>query len=135
MQGDFSTELQLAMLEDILEEDFGEYREELTELYEAWCAGDEKVLRELINEQEDTSKMTAEELAEYNAQESLRQEYEKAMETDRNDGMLDVAIDYLESDQVVFFAVGLAHLLDDTNGLVDALRDAGYTVELVTYGK
>ena len=133
MQGNFSTELQLAMLEDILEENFGEYREELTELYDAWCAGDEKVLRELVNEQEDTSKMTAEELAEYNAQEPLRKEYEKAMETDRNEGMLDVAIDYLEGDQVVFFAVGLAHLLDDTNGLVDALRTAGYTVELVKY--
>jgi len=47
--------------------------------------------------------------------------------------MLEVAIEYLESDQVVFFAVGLAHLLDDVNGLVDTLRDAGYTVELVAY--
>ena len=47
--------------------------------------------------------------------------------------MLKKAIEYLESDKVVFYAVGLAHLLDGTNGLVDTLREAGYTVELVTY--
>ena len=39
---------------------------------------------------------------------------------------------YLESGDVVFYAVGLAHLLAES-GLVQALRDAGYTVELVTY--
>ena len=47
--------------------------------------------------------------------------------------MLKTAIEYLESGEVIFYAVGLAHLLDNTNGLVQALRDAGYTVELVTY--
>ena len=47
--------------------------------------------------------------------------------------MLKVAIEYLESGKTVFYAVGLAHLLDDQNGLVDALRAAGYTVELVQY--
>jgi hypothetical protein len=47
--------------------------------------------------------------------------------------MLKVAISYLESGETVFYAVGLAHLLDDVNGLVDTLREAGYTVELVQY--
>ena len=51
---------------------------------------------------------------------------------DRNEGMLQVAIDYLESGDTVFYAVGLAHLLTG-NGLVDTLRDAGYTVEPVTF--
>jgi uncharacterized protein YbaP (TraB family) len=60
-------------------------------------------------------------------------EYNKAMMTDRNDGMLDVAKKYLESGDVVFYAVGLAHLLDTNNGLVFTLRDAGYTVTLVEY--
>lgn len=46
--------------------------------------------------------------------------------------MLDVAIEYLESDDVVFYAVGLAHLLAE-DGLVNTLREAGYTVELVSY--
>ena len=39
----------------------------------------------------------------------------------------------LESGDVVFYAVGLAHLLNNVNGLVDTLREAGYTVELVNY--
>ena len=55
------------------------------------------------------------------------------MSYDRNKEMLKVAKKYLESGDVVFFAVGLAHLLDSENGLVDTLRDAGYTVELVAF--
>jgi uncharacterized protein YbaP (TraB family) len=47
--------------------------------------------------------------------------------------MLEVAKEYLESGDTVFFAVGLAHLLAE-DGLVFTLRDAGYTVELIPYG-
>lgn len=61
-------------------------------------------------------------------------EYNKAMMFDRNELMLKKAEEYLASGKTVFFAVGLSHLLDDTNGLVAALRDTGYTVELATYG-
>ena len=43
------------------------------------------------------------------------------------------ALQYLESGDVVFYAVGLAHLLDQNNGLVFTLREAGYTVTLVEY--
>ena len=95
----------------------------LTELYELWCAGDEAALKEYMKD--DLSDMTAEEKA-------LYQEYQKAMETDRNKHMAEVAIEYLESGETVFYAVGLAHVIAD-DGLVNALRDAGYTVELVTY--
>ena len=56
---------------------------------------------------------------------------------DLNDGLpilLDQAQSkgYLESGDTVFFAVGLAHLIAE-DGLVFTLRDAGYTVELVTF--
>ena len=61
------------------------------------------------------------------------EEYEKAMSYDRNEGMLEVAKQYLESGDTVFYAVGLAHLLDSNNGLVDTLQQAGYTVELVQF--
>ena len=54
------------------------------------------------------------------------------MYTDRNAAMLETAKEYLESGDVVFFAVGLAHLLAE-DGLVNTLRDAGYTVELVPF--
>jgi uncharacterized protein YbaP (TraB family) len=129
----FSTDLQMLMLRDTIETDAREYWESGWDLYEKWCAGDEAVLREEINDEVDTSEMTEEELAEYEEYKPLMDEYNKAISIDRNKGMLKKAIEYLESDKVIFYAVGLAHLLDGTNGLVDTLREAGYTVELVTY--
>ena len=46
--------------------------------------------------------------------------------------MLAVAEEYLTSGKTVFYAVGLAHLLTD-DGLVNTLRNAGYTVERVEF--
>ncbi len=129
----WSQELQLLLLDEIMYCDPVEYWTETYELYELWCDGDEAALIEELNEDTDTSEMTEEELAEYNANLPLYDEYDKTIGFDRNEGMLDVAVSYLESDEVVFYAVGLAHLLDDENGLVFTLREAGYTVELVTY--
>lgn len=129
----FSNDLQLMMLGDAVNSTAREYWEDVWDLYEKWCAGDEAVLREELSDEVDMTDWTEEEIAEYEEYKHLLEEYNKAMSYDRNDGMLDVAIDYLESGDVVFYAVGLAHLLNNVNGLVDALRDAGYTVELVTY--
>ena len=129
----WSKELQVLLLESSTDIDLLEYTQETLELYELWCGGDEAALREFINAETDTSEFTEEELAEYEAAKPLMEEYNKGMSFDRNVDMLKVAKKYLESGDVVFYAVGLAHLLDETNGLVDALRDAGYTVELVTF--
>ena len=129
----WSEELQQLLLEDTLEYSAQEYWQQTYELYELWCAGDEEALRKELSSETELAEMTDEEKAEYEAMKPLWEEYDKAMNYDRNEGMLDVAIKYLRSGDVVFYAVGLAHLLDETNGLVDALRDAGYTVELVTY--
>lgn len=131
----FPIDVQMMLLEASLEYTAREYWEETMDLYEKWCAGDEEILRETISDEVDTSEMDEEELAEYEAMKPLIDAYNKAMSIDRNEGMLDKAIEYLESGDVVFYAVGLAHLLDSTNGLVDTLRQAGYTVELVTYGE
>lgn len=130
--------------------------EATAELYELWCAGDEAALIEEIAREPWI--ITEEDLAEWESQEDLEeedladikkirenletinaeldkiyQEYTTAMEIDRNARMLEVAKEYLESGKTVFYAVGLAHLLAE-DGLVNTLRDAGYTVELVTYG-
>jgi len=129
----WSKDLQILLLEDSMEVDLMEYTAESKELYELWCAGDEAALIAMINEEIDTSEYTEEELAEYEAAKPLIEEYNKGMMYDRNETMLKVAKKYLKSGDVVFYAVGLAHLLDETNGLVQALRDAGYTVELITY--
>ncbi len=130
MTSGFSKELQMLMLEDIMQYDAQKYWEESMELYEMWCAGDENTLREEIANEWDSMELTEEELAEYKP---LLDEYDKGMNFDRNEDMLDAAVDYLESGKVIFYAVGLAHLLDDTNGLVDALQEAGYTVERVNF--
>lgn len=125
------------------------------ELYELWCSGDEAALIEEMKRE--PWAFTEEDLTEWEAEEGLEeedlttiayirdnmesinaelekiyQEYVKALETDRNAGMLEVAKQYLESGDTVFYAVGLAHLLAE-DGLVFTLRDAGYTVELVPY--
>lgn len=123
LQTSWSDALSLDMLEGSLETTLLEYYESITEMFELWCSGDEAAIIEYLKE--DTSELTEEELELYN-------EYTKAMSWDRNIGMTQVAIDYLESGETVFYAVGLAHVLSE-DGLVNTLRDAGYTVELVTY--
>ena len=123
MFANFSRELQLLILEENLDYTVAEYSSELQELYEMWCAGDEAALRKMLAEEDD--EMTAEELA-------LYQEYVDKVIIQRNEGMLEVAVEYLESGETVFYAVGLAHLLQE-NGLVDTLQTAGYTVEQVSY--
>ena len=130
----FSNDLQMMMLSESLNTTAKESWESTWELYELWCAGDEAALREELSDEVDMTDWTEEEIAEYEEIKHLLDEYNKAMSYDRNDGMLKKAIEYLESGDVVFYAVGLAHLLNDVNGLVDTLREAGYTVELVTYG-
>lgn len=125
------------------------------ELYELWCAGDEAALiEEMVRE---SWVITEEDIAEWEAEEDLEpedlediayvkenlgyintelekiyREYINAMEISRNADMLKVAKEYLESGKTIFYAVGLAHLLAE-DGLVNTLRDAGYTVELVTF--
>ena len=125
MLSGFSEALQEELLAGSVSSDPLEYANSTRELFEMWCAGDEAALIEYLTDDGDTSELTEEELA-------LLEEYNNAMGTDRNDDMLDVAIGYLESGEVVFYAVGLAHLLAE-DGLVNTLRDAGYTVELVPY--
>ena len=123
MSTGWSESLALQLLYEAVSSGSVDYMEGLNELYEMWCAGDEEAIREYLKD--DTSDMTDEELA-------LYEEYNTAMQTDRNKDMIKTAIDYLESGDVVFYAVGLAHVLAE-DGLVDGLRAAGYTVELVTY--
>lgn len=121
----YSEALQEQLLLEAVDQDPWAYRVNMLELYELWCRGDEAELIAYLNEDADTSEMTEEELA-------LYEEYWTAMSTDRNAGMLEVAIEYMKGDKLVFYAVGLAHLLAE-DGLVNTLREAGYTVELVTY--
>lgn len=123
MLAGFSNDLQVMLLEETLGYTASEYCSEVEDLYELWCDGDEAALRQEL--EEDTSELTPEELA-------LYEEYMDAMMIKRNQQMLQTATECLESGDTVFYAVGLAHLLQG-NGLVDTLREAGYTVEQVKY--
>lgn len=126
MMTGYSEKLQEVLLGESVSYSPTEYWVDVKELYEKWCQGDEAILRaELTTDSDELAEMTSEELA-------LYAEYTNAMTLSRNEHMLKVAKEYLESGKTVFFAVGLAHLLEG-NGLVDALRDAGYTVEQVIY--
>ena len=109
-----------------------EYAASLQEMYELWCAGDEEALRSYLNDEDAEEEAETEEMTE--EEKALFEEYRNAMSTERDINMIEVAKGYLESGKTVFYAVGLAHLLTD-DGLVDGLRAAGYTVELVQYQK
>lgn len=128
MLSGYSDALQETLLAESVSTDAMAYWQSTAELLDMWCAGDEQAMREhLTDAPEELAQMTEEER-------KLYAEYNNAMLLYRNRDMLDVAISYLESGKTVFFAVGLAHLLVE-EGLVDTLRDAGYTVELVTYSE
>lgn len=123
MLTNFSDKLQALQLQQLLDGGMIGYCSDAQQLYELWCQGDEAALTQALTE--DTSALTEDEL-------KLYDEYYKAMYTDRNAKMLKAATTYLESGETVFYAVGLAHLLGE-DGLVEALRAAGYTVEIVMY--
>ena len=131
MLSGFSDGLQQILLESAISSSAGEYNRSVMDLYELWCAGDEAALIQYFREE---SMADEEELAEVDQEtREYMEEYTKAMSTDRDVDMVSVAKEYLLSGKTVFYAVGLAHLLSE-NGLVDSLRAAGYTVDLVEFG-
>jgi hypothetical protein len=117
----FSDELNLLLIENTLDslEDYGQA---IDELYETWLAGSYEGLMEVLEEEDEGS----EELTE--AQKALLEDYNDKMLTQRNLGMRDKAVQWLEAGDKVFFAVGAAHLMGE-DGLVELLRAAGYTVD------
>ena len=126
--GNFSEELQALMMEETV--DGGRYGSNLgtVELFDLWCRGDEAEIEEsFAKEEEEDEDLTEEEKA-------LVEEYNHAMMVKRNAEMVEKAKEYMASDQTVFMAVGLAHLMGE-DGLLNCLRQAGYSVEQVQYGK
>lgn len=97
------------------------------ELYNAWCRGDEAELMEMIRaeDEENMAEATEEELAAY-------EEYKRILATERDAIMIEKAKEYIASGEVVFMAVGTAHVLGE-NAIVDTLRAEGYTVTKVEY--
>lgn len=122
----FPDELNLLLIEETLD-NLDEYGEGIDKLYSAWLDGDYDGLMAVLSEEDDEE---TEELTE--AQQAMLEDYNDKMLTQRNLGMRDKAVQWLEAGDKVFFAVGAAHLLDE-DGLAALLRAAGYTVEQVEY--
>ncbi len=123
MFSNFSQDLQTALLSKTVSTSLIDYNQEVQSLYELWCQGDETALATALAG--DTADLAQEDI-------SLYEEYTNAMFVKRNADMASTAISYLESGETVFFAVGFAHLLGD-DGILTALRNAGYTVNQVSY--
>lgn len=125
LMAEYSDEVQEMLLAESVSCPRSAYLEELYELYELWCGGDEQTLigRLASLSEEERARLDEDELRVYD-------EYNQKMRVERNEAMTQVALSYLESGRAVFYAVGLAHLLGE-GGLVEALRAAGYTVTLV----
>ena len=125
LSGSFREEIQVMSLEGTMEYSRLEFMEELMQMYEMWCRGDKDELLPYL-EQEDLSDLTAQEL-------ELYQEYNRKMMLERNDIMVKRALEYLNSGETVFFAVGCAHLVGET-GLLNGLAQAGCTITQIHYG-
>ena len=121
----FSDEVNLLMIESTLDS-LDSYSENIDELFGAWLSGDyDRIVAVLSEESDEDDELTEEQTA-------LLEDYYDKMLTQRNLGMRDKAVQWLEAGDKVFFAVGAAHLVDE-GGLVELLREAGYTVEQVEY--
>lgn len=124
MMGGFSEELQVLLLESSIYsyENPEESRLQLTELADAWAAGDEETLVALLNEE-----------PEFESEEEvlLYAEYNNAMLTQRNLSMADYAEASLTSGKEVFICVGAAHVVGP-GAMAELLAQRGYTVERIT---
>ncbi|MBQ1410557.1 MAG: TraB/GumN family protein [Oscillospiraceae bacterium] len=121
----FSDELSLLLIETTLKR-LDRYGAEIDELYSAWAGGNYDEIVAVLNREDELT----EDLTE--AEQALVDDYNDKMLTQRNLGMRDKAVEWLQAGDKVFFAVGAAHLVDE-GGLVDLLRAAGYTVEQLQY--
>ena len=123
MLASFSPELQEVLLQEAVDGySSTENQEALDGLLKAWCDGDADSLLLYLNEEADPD--TDPEIL------KLIEEFNTAMETDRNIAMADYAEEILNSDDKVFICVGMAHILGD-GAMVDLLEQRGYTVERI----
>ena len=97
------------------------YRVSLNLMYRLWLSGDKDTFWKLVSAEtgaSDADDPAAAEMAAFN----------RELIDERNAAMAEKAKEYLRSGKTVFFAVGAAHMANDT-GIVALLKNAGYTVE------
>lgn len=122
---DLSEQTQIYMLEQaVADAQIEDYESSVTSLLEAWRHGDEQELLSLlfIDAEDGYS----------DQEESCLGEYNRALVSKRNSNMAQKALAYLSEGKNVFFVVGLAHMLG-SGGIIDLLREQGYSVTAVEY--
>lgn len=119
---DYSRETQVQILEEATDMKKADSVYSTLYLFELWCQGNEKLLREAVTPVL-SENATPEEKAYF-------EEYMDKMITKRDKVMVKGIKSYLSSGETVFVAVGLAHVIGE-GGIIDQLKEAGYTVTLV----
>jgi len=122
MMANYSEPLQEMLLESSVEGYKNDAAEAVEEMLDIWASGDADRFRQFL-EAEDDSLSTPEEQA-------LYAEYQKAMMTDRDAGMVRFVKQAVASGDTVFVCVGAAHVMGK-NGMLDQLKAAGYTITQV----
>lgn len=124
MTANFSEGLQELLLQSAVESyQLDNYDEQVKELLDAWCDGDEKELVSLARTDYNNILLTSE-------QKKLLREYDNELIVKRNKTMTDYAEDALKSGDTVFICVGAAHVVG-SDGMAQQLKDRGYKVEQV----
>jgi len=104
----------------------------LRAIFDAYRRGDEAgIMEQVYSDLEDYEfdDLEPEEAAELKR---MVENYFNQLYTERNIKMAERAESYLEEGRTVFYVVGVAHMLGDT-GIVNLLREAGYTVTQIIY--
>lgn len=118
-----SDEIQLVLFDSIAEDDIiTKYADGYSVLYDHWKNG--TISDEDISENEEDENLTDEE-------KMLLEEYNKILLDDRNAGMADKAIEYMNDGKKVMFVVGAAHFYGD-NGILQLMMNAGCSVQRLT---
>lgn len=112
-----------------------EYIDEFKEMYNLWKSGSKELSNVINGDDEELNIDISKELEDKinSNEQQLSSEYEKfnkQMITDRNEIMINSAIDYIKEGKNVFFVVGAAHMYGD-DGVIQALKDNGYTINQV----
>lgn len=100
------------------------------ELYENWLNGDIEALVLSMESEEELDDFIN--LEYYNELLVMLEEYNTKMIEERNELMVNKAKEYYDNSKNVFYVVGLAHIVGE-DGMVNALKNAGYNVSQINY--
>lgn len=121
--GDVDEATSLLLVEDMVNISPALYNVSLNSLYNMWLLGDDELFENALEQDMSSGELTGNDAA-------LMEDYNNALIRERNLNMTERAIEYLNSGDTVFFAVGSGHMLGK-NGIASLLNNKGYKVERI----